>query len=72
MNKPQYEVFVGNIGSVYSGANKRDARFHARTYVDQSKTGYGRASGESVTIMQDGEIIDEYIGSHEQAELAND
>mgnify|MGYP001497716173 CR=1 FL=1 len=61
--RPTYSVIVGNIGTVYSGTNLRNARFHAREYVDQSKRGYGRASGESVTVMQDDEILDEYIGS---------
>jgi hypothetical protein len=61
-----YEVVVGNIGTVHRGTNLRDARFHARSYVDQSKSGRGRAAEESVTVLRvtgsDVEIIDEYIG----------
>jgi hypothetical protein len=58
-----YQVIVGNIGTVYSGTNLRDARFHARSYVDQSKSNRGRAAGESVTVLKDGEIIEEYLGT---------
>lgn len=61
-----YEVVVGNIGNVYSGHNLRDARFHARTYVDQSKSGHGRAAGESVTLFCDGEILDEFVGGRDK------
>lgn len=63
-----YEVIVSNIGTVYCGHNLRDARFHARTYVDQSKAGYRRAAGESVTLLGDGEVIEEYIGKYAECE----
>ena len=58
-----YEVIVGNIGTVYSGTNERDALFNARIYVDQSKSNRGRAAGQSVTIMRDGEIFHTYTGT---------
>jgi len=59
--KNQYEVVVGNIGTVYSGWSTKDA---ARTFMEyrvQSKSGYGRASHEPVTLFYDGEIVKEYI-----------
>ncbi len=65
---PTYDVIVGNIGTVYSGTNHRDARLHARTYIDQSKSERGRAGGESVTIFKNGEITEEYIGTHDKEE----
>jgi hypothetical protein len=58
-----YEVIVGNIGTVYSGASKAEAEKTYRTYVQQSKAGYGRASGEDVTLMVDGEIAREHYGA---------
>jgi hypothetical protein len=51
-----YEVIVGNIGTVHSGSNKKEALKHWKTYVAQSKSGVGRAGNESVTLMIDGEI----------------
>ena len=39
--KHEYEVIVGNIGSVYMGLNSRIANQKFSTYVKQSKTGYG-------------------------------
>jgi hypothetical protein len=56
-----YEIIVGNIGSVYSGPSKREANRAFREYVDQSKSGYGRASGEEVTMFCDGETVKEYF-----------
>lgn len=63
MHRKRYQVVVSNIGTVYDGQNLQDARFNARQYVDQSKRASGRAAGESVTILTDGEIIEEYIGT---------
>ena len=46
-----YEVIVGNIGSVYSGSSRSIADGKMRTYIEQSKTGRGRAGGENVTLL---------------------
>jgi hypothetical protein len=51
-----YEVIVGNIGSVYVGPNYDEAQRRHDGYVVQSQGGYGRAAGETVIIMRDGEI----------------
>lgn len=64
MIKSEYEVIVGNIGTVYSGPNSKIARKTFSTYVKQSKTGYGRAGGEDVTLMKDREIIKEHYGDN--------
>lgn len=59
-----YEILVGNIGCVYVGESKTEASEYYREYVSQSKNGYGRASGEPVSLWEDGEIIREWEGSH--------
>ncbi len=60
-----YNVNVGNLGSVYSGHNCRAAKRAFREYVNQSKTGYGRASGENVTLETNGEITREYFSPYQ-------
>lgn len=59
----EYEVVVGNIGSVYRGKYLGAALIKFVSYKQQSKDGYGRAAGESVTLFQDGEPIKEYQGT---------
>lgn len=58
-----YSVHVGNIGTVYSGPNKSEAFKHFAEYVSQSKTNYGRAAGETVCLMLDGQIQREHVGT---------
>lgn len=54
------EVYVGNIGCVYSGRDEAETQRVMGEYIRQSRTGYGRAAGESVTLFVDGEIEFEY------------
>ena len=70
--KHEYEVICGNIGTVHTGAAIRAAEIHFDEYVAQSKSEYGRAAGESVTLMRDGEIHREYIGTLERSEDEDD
>jgi RNA-splicing ligase RtcB len=56
MKNHKYEVIVGNIGTVYSGNDGDEAQRIHDVYVEQSQGGYGRASGETVTIMRNGDI----------------
>jgi hypothetical protein len=58
----QYDVVVGNIGYVYSGTSLDEARHLFDNYVEHSKLAFGRAAGESVTLLADGEIVDEHDG----------
>lgn len=51
-----YQVIVGNIGTVYSGNTEQTACDIFDEYVKMSQAPYGRASGESVTLMMDGEV----------------
>jgi hypothetical protein len=55
-----FEVVVGNVGTVYSGDNKEEAERKFDAYMNLSMSGYGRVAYETVTLMQDGEIIAEF------------
>jgi hypothetical protein len=60
-----YEIIVGNIGTVYTGKSRREAMKHFYEYKNQSMTNYGRAAGEPVTLMENGEITQEHDGAQE-------
>ena len=55
-----YQVIVGNIGTVHEGNNPATARGVYDEYKQQSQSGYGRAAGEPVTMFKDGEPHVEY------------
>lgn len=59
--KPRYAVIVGNIGTVYDGNDKVYACGLFAQYRDDSAAGVGRGAYESVVMMQDDEIWDEYL-----------
>ena len=61
-----FQVIVGNIGTVYDGNNYMKALAKFATYVDHSKSNYGRAAGESVTLIYNGEIKKEFVGKIDQ------
>ena len=65
-SKESHEVHVGNIGMVHSGSNHKEAEGHYNNYVGLSKSGHGRAGGESVTWMKNGNIHKEHQGSREE------
>jgi hypothetical protein len=52
-----YEVICENIGTVYSGSILATAIQVYREYIEQSDSGYGRASNEDITLLCDGEPI---------------
>lgn len=54
--KFDFEVIVGNIGSVYLGNSEKRANETFDEYRDQSIGNYGRAAGEEVTLFEKGEI----------------
>jgi len=58
-----YIIIVGNIGTVCEYACEKQARATFAEYVLCSKEMQGRAAGESVTLMQGGEILAEHIGA---------
>ncbi len=55
-----YQIIVGNIGTVHDGHNKRDAERAYRAYVADSRSGTGPAGNEPVVLMQDGEPLKEH------------
>jgi hypothetical protein len=59
----KWEIYVGNIGNVYSGTDSIKAKALFTEYVQRSKNGDGRAAGERVTLVYDHEILQEYPGS---------
>lgn len=60
MKPKHYEVIVGNIGTVYDGQNRREAGIHVRAYIASSKFPIGRASGEPVTLLVNGDVEFEF------------
>lgn len=58
-----YEVIVGNIGTVYSGTDAQQANDAYEIYAAKSQWDVGRAAGESVTLLVNGEIRKEYDAS---------
>mgnify|MGYP000025147312 CR=1 FL=1 len=58
-----YQVIVGNIGTVYDGVSFMEAKQAYSDYRQQSRDNYGRASGETVTMLCDNEIKWEHIGT---------
>ena len=57
----QYDVIVGNIGSVHRGTNKQEATNGFREYVSQSKAGVGRAGGEDVRAAEFPRIAEAFV-----------
>jgi hypothetical protein len=64
---PVFSVIVGNIGTVYDGADEKTARETFAEYCDQSRSSYGRAAGEDVTLCYDGETVAEFFGEGGEA-----
>tara|TARA_R110000851_G_scaffold54489_3_gene128572 strand:+ start:52 stop:246 length:195 start_codon:yes stop_codon:yes gene_type:complete len=59
----QYTVIVSNIGTVHESTDGAKARLDFISYRALSATGMGRAGNETVTLMGDGEIIEEHLPS---------
>lgn len=57
-----YAVLVGNVGTVYQGTNKAEAKKVYNEYVKASKSGIGRAGNEDVRLLNNytGDIFNEY------------
>jgi hypothetical protein len=63
--KSDYLVIVGNVGDLGTFTSKKDAVKCYLDYLDASNAPYGRASGESVTLMRNGEIVCKHLGTME-------
>lgn len=68
----EFELIVGNIGTVYSGNSRTEVDKYFAEYVQQSKSGIGRASGENVTLMQNDEPVNEFVGALARNEADNE
>jgi len=55
----RYQVVVGNIGTVFDGNDAGSALDNYKDYVNMSERGEGRAAGEHVALIVDGEVADE-------------
>lgn len=64
-----YELVVGNVGSVYHGTQYSRAYSLYIEYATMSKNLIGRAGGETVTLLEDGEVIQEYLGEVSYAQI---
>jgi hypothetical protein len=58
--KPLYQVVVANLGKVYHGRDYMEARALFDEYVTQSRANYGRVAAESVYLLCDEEVEDEF------------
>ena len=56
----KHQILVGNIGIACDTASAKEARSAFNEYISQSKSDYGRAGGETVTWLKNGEIFKEY------------
>jgi len=63
MKRNDYTVVVGNIGTIYSGNNRRIATRIWEQYRTASIYGWGKASGEFVVLMVNGEVERDYAGT---------
>lgn len=64
----EWEVICGNVGTVYDGTDEDEARRKFAVYVEQSKSGRGRAGNEDVTLLCNGEIVEEHSGTHAEVD----
>lgn len=55
-----YEVLVGNIGLVHAGPGYAVALGVFNDYKKLSNAGFGRAAGEAVTLLKNGEPLKEF------------
>ena len=65
-----YTVVVGNIGTAHSGTNRKQAESHFCEYRDQSRRNYGRAAGESVVLLRNGDPIWQFVGKIDKEVIA--
>lgn len=53
----KYQVVVGNLGTVTDTDCREAAVSNFRDYLSLARSPYGRAAGESVVLMHDGEVV---------------
>lgn len=57
MSERKHEIVVSNIGTVYSGSDGQAAQRTFEEYSLASFEGVGRAAGEKVNWLVDGELV---------------
>lgn len=67
--KVLYEVLVSNIGKVWEGNNTYTANAIYAQYVRKSTKDIGRASGESVDMLKNNEIVKSFVGRLHDKEM---
>lgn len=56
----EYKVNVSNVGTVIETDREEEARKWFEDYVEISKSEHGRAGNETVLLLKNNDIIDEY------------
>jgi hypothetical protein len=56
-----YELIAGNVGMVHQGNDKEMAHCLFVDYVERSQSGRGRAAGEPITLLKNGEILLDFL-----------
>ena len=64
--KTEWQVVVGNIGTVYTGNNRKEAVADFVAYAALSRRGIGRAGNESVALLKNGDLVRERRPANEQ------
>ena len=62
----KFQVVVGNLGTMYDGNDELTARECFEEYATLSYSGVGRVGNESVTLMCDGEPVEEFNPSERE------
>ena len=60
-----YSIHVDNVGTVDTFKSRKEAVKEYLIWMEESSKPYGRASGESVYLLRNGEPVCEYIGTME-------
>lgn len=58
-----FEVVVGDIGSVYRGADEAEAESLFKIYAALSAEGASRAGDQSVVLLRDGDVERSFVGA---------
>ena len=61
-----FQVVVGNLGTVYDGDDELTAQECFEEYATLSHLGSGQVGNESVTLMRDGEPVEEFNPSERE------
>lgn len=62
-SEDEWSVNVGNVGNI-ACENEAEARETYKEYVSQSSGGKGRAGGEEVNLLHNGEPVETHLGDH--------